>query len=274
MKRVWIEIFLELAIRAITQIHHKYNVWQLGQEDLAIKDFKKLNQGQGIYYAPEEHVRDGISQQIIETGIWKEHKINGQVRSYLIDREFQIKIPFQDMVVFDKEQKFLKDKSYYKEDKDWANCKKRKCFNVDIVFKRIQEENKDRSKTIPTFIEAKRYKLVDVNLITKKVKIGKIQKKGIDSDILKLRVISRYVKRNGIRFHNKIHKKVYTYLLIWGEGDELFDLKKDLIQKLKYSEFIDTDRCVIRRVPMKWGNTKKIKVKSFIWISLLPVLVD
>lgn len=276
MKPIWKDIFLELALRAITQIHYKYNVWELGQEDLTLKEFKRLNQGRGIYYVPEEHVRDGISQQIIETGIWKKHTINGEGRSYLIDREFPIKIPYQEIVEFDKEQQFLKDKSYYKEGKDWSDSdgKKQKCFNVDIVFKRIQERNKDGTLTLPVFIEAKRYKLVNIDLIKKNIKQGAIQKDGIDSDILKLRVISQHVKKNGIIFQQKTYRKAYTYLLVWGEGDNSFDLNKHLIDKLKYSKFIERKKCEIRRVPMTWTNKSKITVKSFIWVSLLPLLED
>ena len=69
----WRYIFLELAVRAIIQVHHKYNIWELGQKKISVDDFKNLNQGNGIFFAPEDHVTDVISQQSIETGIWKEH---------------------------------------------------------------------------------------------------------------------------------------------------------------------------------------------------------
>lgn len=270
-KQAWTKIFIELAVRAVMQVHHKYSVWELGQEELVIDDFKRLNQGLGIFFAPEVHVRDTISQQIIETALWKEHKIEGENRSYLVDREFPIKIPLKELVLLDEHNKLIINKEIY--ENDYLISDKVTTFNIDLIFKRIQINNGDRTPTRPVLIEAKRYNLIDIDLIKKTVTQGEIQKRGIDKDILKLRAIRKFNLTNKINFYGNEYDKIFTYLLIWGKGnnDINFDIEKELINKLDYSIYIDKENIEIRRIPLSWSNDTIIMVKSFIWIALIPL---
>lgn len=269
-KPIWTKIFIELAIRAITQVHYKYSVWELGQEKLQINEFKRLNQGEGVFFAPEEHIRDMISQQIIETALWKEHNIAGENRSYFVDREFSIKIPYKELILLDKEEKrFIKNKAEY--ENDHSPIDKVKKFYVDLIFKRLQTLDSDGMPTIPVLIEAKRFKLADIDLINKKVTLGKIQKTGIDKDILKLRLIRKFNKRSKINFYGNTYDKIFTYLLIWGKGNNKFNIEKQLINKLDFSKHVDKENIEIRRVPLSWTNDNDIKVKTFIWIALIPL---
>jgi hypothetical protein len=94
---VWREIFLEIAVRAIRKVHYDFAIWELGQGKLLIENFKKLNQGYGINYAPEESVRDAITQEIMLTGLWKQHTIQDEKRSYWVDREVNIPYKFSEI---------------------------------------------------------------------------------------------------------------------------------------------------------------------------------
>ncbi|MBL7733439.1 MAG: hypothetical protein JNM88_19885 [Chitinophagaceae bacterium] len=245
---VWKEIFLQLATRALIQVHNRYSVWELGQSDLSVEHFRRLNQGYGIYFAPEEHLTDAISQQIIETGLWKEHTIEKLQRSFLIDREFMINIP-QDIEA------------------------ERKTYYVDIVFRKRSEKNSDDTKVRPVLIEAKRYRLVTINHESACINEGEIQKATIEKDIKKLKRIWQHVKTNGIHLQDKLYEDCFCYLLIWGKGDKSFNIQSDLIDKLESGKDIDLANMVINRVPMEWDNTN-LDVKSFLWISLIPLKDD
>lgn len=267
MKRAkWRQIFLELAVRGIIQVHHKYNVWELGQHQTSLTDFENLNQGNGIFYAPEEYVRDVIAQQLIETGLWKEHSIEEDNSSYIIDREFLIQIPHKELFELDTEKTFV---SYDSSEDEIKGFKK---FKVDMVFKRMQPINPiDQSFTLPVLIEAKRFELANIDLITKKLKISSTQIASIDKDIMKLRVIKEYLKDNEIEFYGEKFKEVFTYLLVWGKGNVDFDINESLYSKLKYKEFIDPEYCEIRRIPIKWTNENDMKISKFIWIALIAI---
>ncbi len=236
----WRKIFLELATRAVIQVHHRYSVWQLGQKELTVDDFEKLNQGDGIFFAYEEHVRDAIAQQIIETGLFKTHPIKGangetEHRSYVIDREYKIEIPYEIFVNYDDEKEFLDDIIYTKSKAELTVLGKKKEFNVDIVFKRLEDINKsDNSPTRPSLIEAKRFELVNIDFLQNIVTIGNPQIDAIDKDILKLMINSRYARDVGIEFNGKVHKIwPFPHLLIWGRGNEAFNINTALIDQLK-----------------------------------------
>ncbi len=266
MKRAkWRQIFLELAIRGIIQVHHKYNVWELGQHKTSLTDFENLNQGNGIFFAPEEHVRDVIAQQLIETGLWKEHSIEDDDSSYVIDREFLIRIPNKDLLELDSEKIFTNIDSF---EEEIIGSKR---FKVDLVFKRLQPLNPDESATLPVLIEAKRFEVININLITKKPNVTSTQISGIDRDIWKLKVIKSYIKKNSIEFYGEKFEDVFTYLLVWGQGGIDFDLNENLYSKLEYKEFIELEYCITKRIPIKWTNENEMKVSKFIWIALIAI---
>lgn len=257
-KYTWLSIFLNLALRAVIKAHHRYSVWHLGQENISLENFAELNQGKGISFASEEHIRDEISHQIIESGLWKEHYIEGELRSYNIDREFKVKIPVKEFKEINGHDKF-----------NIPSKQKNKKFNIDIVFKRIQDKNdKDDTPTLPVFIEAKRYNLVNINVKSKIIKEGKFQKKGIDKDILKLKILSEYNKKSKIIVDDKTYDEILTYILIWGISDKEFSIKDDLINKLDNSGNLGDSEII--KYPIKWNDTSNT-IESFLWIALLEV---
>ena len=205
-KAKWRKIFLELAIRALIQVHQRYSVWELGQKELFIENFVRLNNGDGILFAPEETVRDAISQQIIELGLFKSHKIENAKSSYVIDREYKIGAIFKNIVKHDSES-YL----YARGENTKVN------LYVDLIFKRIQTKDPNGDKTIPCLIEAKRHKLFKINYETQEIIEEGFQKDAIDKDILKLRLIHRFVYKRKFTFMGKKFKSFFPYLLYLGK---------------------------------------------------------
>lgn len=239
--KVWREIFLEIALRAIRRTHYEFGTWELGQTRLTLKDFSRLNQGNGISFAPEETVRDSISQEIILSGLWKQHPIEGEKRSYWIDREVRI---------------FFKDKTD-------------QYFDIDIIFKRIETKAKDKQPTLPTLIEAKRFELVTIDLKTKKVKVGRPQFDNINKDILKLKLLKDVFKNKKIIIKNKQFKAFRTYILIWGLGHDEFNVKNDFIDKLKDGKYLSKTEMSIKYLPIQWN--KQLRVIKYLWIGLFQI---
>ena len=165
---------------------------------LSTDHFKKLNQGDGIFYAPEEFVRDTISHQIIETGLFKTHEIDNENSSYVIDEEYKIELEYAKLFALAKKDADLRNiiELYGITEAPKAVSKN---FYIDIVFKRIQPENLDKTLTIPCLIEAKRYNLASIDPV----------------------------------------KAIFPYLLIWGKGNPDFSFKPafETLKNKKYINF-------------------------------------
>ena len=252
--RIWRELFLDIALRAIRRTHYEFGIWELGQSKLKLTDFLNLNQGNGINFAPEESVRDAIAQEIIYSGLWKQHPIEDEPRSYWIDREVRISYDMREALKFEIYKKYLSKK---------VNNNPENIFNIDIVFKRIEEKSNDNKPTIPVLIEAKRFELVTINLIDKSMKIGKPQFRDIDSDILKLKILKDIYKDKEITIKDKQYKGFQTYILVWGLSRKRFDIKKDLINKLDGKKYLSKKETSIRYLPIQWNEKLKV-TKSYV----------
>ncbi len=283
---MWRHIFLEIALRAMRKTHYDFGVWNLGQEELTLKDFNNLNQGHGIDFAPEETVRDSILQEIIYTGLSKAHKIDGELKSYWIDREVKITLNKKYAIPLDKNNKFFNPEEYSQPNK-YSDGKKD--FRIDIVFKRIQEKNRESNDdTYPCLIEAKRHKLVNINLKNRKIDIGEPQIADIDKDILKLKLIYDYYSSGNekLEINGEKYDKFYPYILLWGTGPldlnspSTFNLKREVIDRLGNKEHLiiedteDPEAPIVKYLPIEWEfdeNDEKLIVKKLLWVTLIEL---
>lgn len=257
--RIWREVFLEVALRAIRRTHYEYGIWELGQKELILDDFSSLNQGLGIYYAPEETVRDAISQEIMLTGLWKKHTIEKELRSYWIDREVRIEFELNKTT----NSPFIKELFS-------GNETGKKYFDIDIVFKRIEEKTKDGQETLPTLIEAKRYSHVNIDLQTKEIKIGRPQLSAINKDIAKLKLLLDLFENKPLVIKSKPYKCFRIHLLVWGIAKKGFNIRTDFISKLKYGKYLSLSEKSIKYLPIQWDS--KMNVKKYLWIGLFEIV--
>lgn len=249
--KVWREIFLEFALRAMRKAHYDFGIWELGQRDLMLQDFYNLNQGNGINFAPEETVRDIISQEILLSGIWKRHKIEKKYRSYWIDREIKI-----DYNIANIENKELY--TQYLKSPESTN----KYFKIDLLFQRVQTK-------VPVLIEAKRFELLKIDLKSKKVKKGKPQFKGISNDIIKLKLLKEVYKGKKIKINDTFFTDFRTYILVWGVAPINFNVKTNFIQKLSQRQYLSKSEMAFKYLPISW--TDKMKVTKKLWVGLIEV---
>ena len=145
-----------------------------------------------------------------------------------------------------------------------------KNFYIDIVFKRIQPENLDKTLTIPCLIEAKRYNLASIDPVTNVPSIGDFQRDSVDKDILKLRIAAKYINEYGFDFINHTFKAIFPYLLIWGKGNPDFSFKP-AFETLKNKKYINFEEVTMQIMPTKWNEER---ILEHVWVALLPVHSD
>jgi hypothetical protein len=286
----WQTIFLETALRAIIEVHHKHNVWEIRQENPSIDVIEKLNQGDGILYAAEEHVRDAMALQIVETGIWKKTKWQGlerpgeepQERSYGIDTEVSITMTGEDIRGLDKDdlilQKFFGDLLEEARKRDYKN------IAIDIGFKRLE----DNDHILPSLIEAKRYQLKKIRLINEdgNDELQAPQFRRINEDIEKLYSIYKYVASGKtITVFDRPFSRFHAYLLVWGKypiAEDATEFNNKTIEGFfseksehkdgiisEYCKFLDFDnRLSYRTYPLSWNG---IYTKAILWVALLEL---
>jgi hypothetical protein len=143
-------------------------------------------------------------------------------------------------------------------------------FDVDLVLKRIEEFTKSGEITIPTLVEAKRFELINVDLITKNVKIGRPQWASINRDILKLKLLRDVYKEKEITIKGERFKSFRTCILVWGLSTPNFNINKDFIQKLTLKKYISRNDICIRYLPISWTN--KMKVTRMLWVGIFEVI--
>jgi hypothetical protein len=257
-ERKWVNVFLEVTLRAIRRVHYEYGIWGAGRQWKMGRDRTPLiNMGYGIELADERAVCAAITQEFMTspavTGLWHEEGAEDELRFFGITRE----------------------------EKYESSDQKSRPERVDLVLEKYEpgSEGKLEVQEPRSFIEAKRARLWQVNLATGDVQPGPQQMTEICEDIVKL-------KREQAARLDKKNEKIYIHLLVWGIYEEspngeqatFADHPHEFFEKIKNTSKTSLEAPYARWLPMRWetpsgGNPAKRcpSVSRAAWIGLAEI---
>ena len=237
----WVTVFMDLALRAIREVHHAHMRLVVGQQwEMNRPRSSSINKGPGIALADERTVCAAITQEFSASsavsGIWKDGK-RAEIRFFDIKSE----------------AKYLSAKG-----------------QVDLFIKKhvvIPKSLKLKVVRRPSFIEAKRARLQYPISESSKEKIGKLQTFRIRQDICKLRKEKEHREKN--------KRPINAHILVWGVYSTASDSDSpsELFNGLKDSGLTLRG---IRSLPLDWhdpdfGQFTLPKVTRALWLLLAEV---
>ncbi len=253
------KLLLELAARAITSVHLKYQTWSWMDEEMKLSE---INNSEGILRADEPVVCDAITQEFIQLGMWKDYKSENQIRGFVIEREF--------------------------------NRTSDNSEEIDIIMLR---KDSDSKLFFPAFIEAKRYKALPTSFLAKKPE-AKLNLDKIRNDIDKLMKKYKFISESGVQFDNCTYKHIFANILVWGDFTNFVEFEKEkgreavfnsdpntilkkLIEQIDdekgiYKHILNEDASAVKVVNM--GDKRNYELRpnkkdteSYFWIALLEI---
>lgn len=251
---IWREIFLEVTLRAFKKTHENHTPWHLNKNQVTKEDIKKLNGGEGVLLALETTVASDISTEFINSMFTNGLITEKKPRYYDIKREVTFKPINKSNCVF---KNSIGDKQ----------CSKK----VDLVIRRIENDNEKTLEHIPVIIELKRYQLYDFEIGSGNVTVQKPNLSGILRDIENL----RSVKKHWAEFENTDYSKYKTcliYQLVWGDVNtkDVANLKSKLSKEL----IIPEEQVFLRWFPRTISDNGKPQVEKWIWLALIEIDPD
>src|SRR5262245_43113158 len=88
----WVQVFLEVALRAIRRVHLEYEIWGAGRQwNTGPNQTALINMGPGVELADERAVCAAIVQEMMASqsvaGFWQSNDIKPEPRFFSILRE-------------------------------------------------------------------------------------------------------------------------------------------------------------------------------------------
>lgn len=254
-ERKWVQVFLEIALRAIRRVHLEYGIWGAGRQwKIGPHNVADINMGHGVELADERTVCAAISHEFMVspsvTGMWQEEG-QSDLRFFGIQREQRYSTP----------------------------APSGRARLVDLVVEKYEHKSNgyfvvDKPRS---YIEAKRVRVWRADLKTAAVEVEGTQTDRIVADINKLREERKILLEKG--------ETIFIHLLIWGIYQDTPDGKSAERSDDPFAFFTDlrtkTDATLegpyVRWLPIKWDNptpdskTRVPVVSRFAWVALSEI---